>query len=274
MSLEEFRAFGHVRSDVRLQWANVLCQLRMPSLNWTKESTFYLVLQACLEAGPSSSGRSVCRETHADLVNDDFVRKTVAALDEALDRFRENWQNDNAVCLLTCLATRVLSLTTSRPLIDSLLKFLSKARNVALKWARQLLERKASCSSDADRKDLIQRVLMAALTSASTFDIESGLLEAVLHCEADLGALVEAAVISHDHLPTTTSVSNSVLLMLSHRWRRVMHKSQDFVKNEVVVCRKTLVSTPRSCDSGRPTCLQQQNGALRRGAKDILWTVK
>ena len=161
--------------------------------------------------------------------------KTVAALDEALDRFRENWQNDNAVCLLTCLATRVLSLTTSRPLIDSLLKFLSKARNVALKWARQLLERKASCSSDADRKDLIQRVLMAALTSASTFDIESGLLEAVLHCEADLGALVEATIISHDHLPTTTSVSNSVLLMLSHRWRRVMHKSQDFVKNEVVV---------------------------------------
>jgi hypothetical protein len=207
----------------------------MPSLDWSKESTYYLILQACLEAGPSSNDGSVHRETHTDLLNDEFVSGMVAALTDGLGRLRENWQNDIAVSLFTCLATRVLSLTTSRPLIDSLLGFLSEARSVTLKWARQLLERKASCESEGDRKNLNQQVLMAALTCTSTFDIESDLLQPLLHSVGNLGALVEAAIIAQDHLPTTGSVSNHpILLMLSHRWRRVMHRSQEFVKDEVV----------------------------------------
>jgi hypothetical protein len=235
MSLDEFRTFGHLRSDLLLQWANILLQLRMPSLDWSKESTYYLILQACLEAGPSSNDGSVHRETHTDLLNDEFVSGMVAALTDGLGRLRENWQNDIAVSLFTCLATRVLSLTTSRPLIDSLLGFLSEARSVTLKWARQLLERKASCESEGDRKNLNQQVLMAALTCTSTFDIESDLLQPLLHSVGNLGALVEAAIIAQDHLPTTGSVSNHpILLMLSHRWRRVMHRSQEFVKDEVV----------------------------------------
>lgn len=113
MSLEEFRAFGHVRSDHRLQWANVLCQLIIPSLNWNNASTYWLVLQACLEAGPSDHVDLLRREAHADISNESFVRRMVDALNKALDRYRENWQNDVAVSLLTCLATRILSLTNT-----------------------------------------------------------------------------------------------------------------------------------------------------------------
>ncbi|KAL2192964.1 hypothetical protein P885DRAFT_64434 [Corynascus similis CBS 632.67] len=96
MSLEEFRAFGHVRSDHRLQWANVLCQLIIPSLNWNNASTYWLVLQACLEAGPSDHVDLLRREAHADISNESFVRRMVDALNKALDRYRENWQNDVA----------------------------------------------------------------------------------------------------------------------------------------------------------------------------------
>jgi hypothetical protein len=234
MSLEEFRAFGHIRSDLRLQWANVLCQLIAPSLDWNQESTYWLVLQACLEAGPFDPSGSILRETHADLLHDDFVRRITAALSDALGRFRENWQNDIAVSLLACLGTRVLALTTSRPLIDSLLAFLYQTRRVTLQWARQLLEKQTSCDNKDERHELDQRVLMVALTCMSTFDVESDLLQGLLHSADNLGTFVETATMIQDHLPPNGVVSNPILLLLSHRWRRTMHLALDLALDEVV----------------------------------------
>lgn len=131
---------------------NVLLQLRMPSLDWTRNSTYYLILQACLEARPPSSDNLVLRETHMDLLDDDFVRAMTAALTHGLGRFCANWQNDIAVSLLACLAIRGLSLTTACPLVDALLGFLSEVRKVTLKWARQLLERIAGCRARPSRR--------------------------------------------------------------------------------------------------------------------------
>jgi hypothetical protein len=234
MSLEEFRAFGHIRSDLRLQWANVLCQLIAPSLDWNQESTYWLVLQACLEAGPLDSSGSIFREAHPDLLHDDFVHRMTAALGDALGRFRENWQNDIAVSLLACLGTRVLALTTSRPLIDSLLAFLYQTRRVTLQWARQLLEKQTSCNNMDERHELDQRVLMVALTCMSTFDVESGLLQGLLHSADNLGAFVETATMIQDHLPPNGVISNPILLLLSHRWRRTMHLALDLALDEIV----------------------------------------
>jgi hypothetical protein len=249
MSLDEFRAFGHLRSGLSLQWANVLCQLMAPSLDWNKRSTYFLILQACCEAGPAHPDGSVFRQTHADLLNDGFIHNMSFALTEALQRFRANWQNDTAISLLVCLATRVLSLTKSDFLIDNLLGFLSEAREVTINWARQHLERRSNCvsSNKDERKELDKRVLTAALACLATFDIEPDLLETVLHGPS-LGVLVEAAILAHDHMPSACSkgsssafgtlgtgsrVASPVLRMLLHRWRRTMHKSQVFVRDEV-----------------------------------------
>ncbi|KAK4238611.1 hypothetical protein C8A03DRAFT_33363 [Achaetomium macrosporum] len=236
MSLDEFRAFGHLRSGVRLQWANALCQLIVPSLNWNRESTFFLVLQACLDAGPPSSGGSVLREAHEDLLDDQFVDRLLDALTHALGRFRENWQNEIAVGLLACLATRALSLTTSNTLADSLLAFLSETRSVAVQWARQLREKIASCSGAESnvRRELDERVLMAALICMSTFDITTDLLKPVLGSADNLAVFLEAAIIAHDHTPATDDASNPILLFLTRRWRITMHKSLAFVRGEVV----------------------------------------
>jgi hypothetical protein len=206
----------------------------MPSLDWTKQSTYFLVLQACLEAGPANSDGSVLREVHTDLSNDHFVCRMVATLSDALGRLCENWQNDLAVDLLTNLATQLLSTTTSGSLKDSILEFLSEARDVTIRWSRQLLERRARCNSENGRKESDQRLVIAALTCMSTFDMESDLLEAVFHHADALSAFIEAAVIANGHITTTGHTANPILLMLSHRWRRIIHRSLDLVKCEVV----------------------------------------
>ncbi|KAK4235167.1 hypothetical protein C8A03DRAFT_46641 [Achaetomium macrosporum] len=223
MSLDEFRAFGHLRSG-----------LVAPSLNWNRDLTFFLVLQACLEAGPPSSHGSVLREAHDDLLDDHFVGAIVSVLTDAPGRFRENWQNEIAIGLLACIATRVLSLITSRTLIGSLLGFLSQIRSVVIQWARQLREKITTCSSANFRQELDERALMAALICMSTFDIASDLLSTVLTSADAFAVFVEVAIITHDYMPATGRASNPILLFLTHRWRTAMHKSLAFVRREVV----------------------------------------
>ncbi|KAK4101180.1 hypothetical protein N658DRAFT_516062 [Parathielavia hyrcaniae] len=89
---------------------------------------------ACLEAGPHTKLDLVFRQAHADLSSPMFVRNLVAALNDSLRRYRENWQNDVAVSLLVCIATR-------------------------------LLAKRANCSTADGQEELTQRVLMVALTS-------------------------------------------------------------------------------------------------------------
>lgn len=235
MSLEEFRAFGHVRSNVSLQWANILCQLIMPSLGWNKKSTYLLVMQACLEAGPPDPEGSVFRAAHSDLRNVEFVSNMVAALHDALLRMQENWQNDVGISLLTCLATRILSLAEGDTLTISLLDFLSRVRAVTIRWARKLLSRrKSSAQSDDDRNNSRRQILMAALTCMSTFDINPTLLRDVLSSPRHLRAFVEAAILFQNHAQGGTDGSNVIPLILSHRCWRVMHTSSEIVKNEVL----------------------------------------
>ncbi|EAQ83711.1 hypothetical protein CHGG_10115 [Chaetomium globosum CBS 148.51] len=191
-------------------------------------------VSACLEAGPFDASGSILRETHADLLDDNFVRRMTAALGNALGRFRENWQNDIAVSLLACLGTRVLALTTSRRLIDALLAFLCQTRRVALQWARQLLEKQGDCNNKVERHELDQRLLMVALTCMSTFDVESDLLQDLLHSADNLNVFVETATVIHDHLPPNASLSNPILVLLAHRWRRTMHLALDSALDEII----------------------------------------
>ncbi|KAK4120622.1 hypothetical protein N657DRAFT_665989 [Parathielavia appendiculata] len=186
----------------------------------------------CLEAGPYTKFNLVFRQAHADLSNAKFVRNLVAALNDSLRRYCENWQNDVAVSLLICIATKVLSMATSRPLVDGLLAFLSQARVVTIKWARHLLARRANCGTEKGQEELTQRVLMVAVTCTSTFDVGSDHLEVIIHSRGDLGALVESTIMVYDHRPAEGAASTPVLTLLLQRWHRIMHRSMGFVKKE------------------------------------------
>ncbi|KAH6623091.1 hypothetical protein F5144DRAFT_623147 [Chaetomium tenue] len=158
-------------------------------------------VSACLEAGPFD----------ADLLDDNFVRRMTAALGNALGR------------LLACLGTRVLALTTSRPLIDPLLAFLCQTRR-----------KQAYCNNKGERHELDQRLLMVALTCMSTFDVESNLLQDLLHSADNLSVFVETATMIQDHLPPNASLSNPILVLLARRWRKTMHLALDFALDEII----------------------------------------
>ncbi|KAK4175214.1 hypothetical protein QBC36DRAFT_355360 [Triangularia setosa] len=231
MALEEYRAFGHLRAGDSIQWANILGQLTMPSLDLNRQSTFLLMMQSCTEAGARDKLGSVYRKAHSDIADETFAAKLLGALGDAFVRVHENWQNDTAVGLLACMATRILSLTKSPSVVQGALKLLARIKTTSMAWVRDLLSKRASSPSENERQALAQRALMAAFICMSTFDVESDHLKPLLSSPAELSRFAEAAIVACDHLPT--KMTNPVYRFMACRWRSVMYQSMGFLQEEV-----------------------------------------
>ncbi|KAK3937045.1 hypothetical protein QBC46DRAFT_320431 [Diplogelasinospora grovesii] len=245
ISTDEYTSLGNLRSGVRLQWPNILCQLRIPSLDLNKEATFFLIMQACHEAGPADKQHaSVLREAHEITQDEGLVRGMVLALKDALDRVEGSWQNAVAACLLVSLATRLLSVVPSGDAnhsshVSELLGLLARLRRVSLLWANQVLERLSnagsSTSSEGERREWIHRVLLASLICISTFDLGPAHLRSVLRWPDNLSYLIEASVLAQDHsVVAAESLSNPMLILLLSRWRRIAYKSEKTVRSQVL----------------------------------------
>ncbi|VBB80720.1 Putative protein of unknown function [Podospora comata] len=232
MTLEAFRAFGHHRSGDSLQWANTLSQLTMPSLDLNRQSTFLLVMQSCTEAGAQDKLNSVYRKAHNDAADELFAGKFLGALEDAFARFHDNWQNDIAVGLLACLATRILSLTSSSSIASGVLQLLARIRQTSMAWTRQLLRKRSKSLSENEREALAHRALMTALICMSTFDMDSDLLGPLLSSPKQLSHFVEAAVTACDHLPS--KLSNPVYRFMAYRWRNLMYQSMGMMRAEII----------------------------------------
>ncbi|KAK4204643.1 hypothetical protein QBC40DRAFT_345375 [Triangularia verruculosa] len=232
MTLEEFKAFGHIRAGESIQWANILGQLTMPSLDLNRQSTFLLMMQACTEAGECDKLGSVHRKTHCDPADEPFAAKFLVALEESFVRVHKNWQNDIALGLLACLATRTLSLTQSRSVAEGLLKLLARIRATSISWARVLLTKRAKSPSNDERQALAHRALMSALICMSTFYMESNHLEPLLASPHDLSHFCEAAILACDHLPSR--ITDPVYRFMACRWRSLMYQSMGILRGEIV----------------------------------------
>jgi len=241
LSLREFRSLGNLRSGVSLQWANILCQLVIPSLNFNKKRTLALVLQACLEAGPQppdsgsgEGGSSIWREAHSDTQKEAFMNQILPALHDALLRVRESWQNNIALCILTCLATRLLALSPSTDIASALLEYLGQLREVSIGWARLLRDKLDKCNNTSDRERWIGKLLMAALTCGATFSMGEAYLAGILGDPDNLAWLVESAVLARNYLPPSGKPSDAISLQLMQRWHAVMYRARPLVTCHVL----------------------------------------
>ncbi|KAK5662476.1 hypothetical protein OQA88_8387 [Cercophora sp. LCS_1] len=233
MPLEAFRAFGNLRAGLLLQWANILCHMVIPSLDFNKRSTYALVMQASLEAGPSESHESPMRLAHLDAFEQGFAAKIITAISEALGRLRESWQNDTGVSLLACLTTRVLHLASCGMIANLALGSLSELRQVTITWARQLFEKLNESNVETDRSVWVKRLLLSSLVCASTFDLTLEHLKSVLGHKENVSILVKACILIHDHLPGSGDPEEPISKFLLSRWRRIMHRCCTIIATEV-----------------------------------------
>jgi hypothetical protein len=253
LNLHEFYAFATLRSGHRLQWRNLARELTAHTLNFGHEETYLLVVQAAWQAGVGDTGS--CRESHADLQEEDFGNSLLSVLTEALETVEGNWQGAAALRTFVALATRLLSVSAHRTVHERCYLYLKRARIVALQWARDvggLLHEE----EDVEQLNLLNlRLLEMALTCHGTFDVDESHIPALINSSEDIAIVIECCIIIHDRCPVIIQQLPQPLERLQRRYERLSHFLESPSRGQILQDRAGIDNTIRRVWSAyRPGC--------------------
>ncbi|KAJ4987967.1 hypothetical protein SVAN01_06542 [Stagonosporopsis vannaccii] len=220
-SLEEYKAFGTLSLGRNIFYSNILTQLAMPTLDFSKVETQCLVQQTITQVGLSNG--SVERTNHHVLSDPILGVKLIENIKIAAQRGEENWESWRAMATFIQLACRVHNLTGSSEVRDNCLEFLHKARRISLTWLHRLRTRAASSTNDTQRSELSSRATEIALLGTTTFDVETQFLDAILQQQDSVSSLLQFSIAvqeNKDLIPGTEALQKSAL----QAWRSVMYR--------------------------------------------------
>ncbi|TLS20498.1 uncharacterized protein PpBr36_11159 [Pyricularia pennisetigena] len=91
LSVEKYKGLRSIPSGHIIQWQNILLQLAMPIVDFRREETSLIVLQAMYQTGPSNDDKSMpLRQAHSVLDCAEFCAKLVGQLQLATRRINQN----------------------------------------------------------------------------------------------------------------------------------------------------------------------------------------
>lgn len=234
MTLEEYKELGTLPLGHRIQWANILLQLAMPSLDFKKPETTLLLLQCAYQAGPRSSisrdaysildERKTLRSSHDFFRSEEKAGSLLQHLTEALQRVKSNWESSQALFIFAAIAARALSLSAFSTVQDDCLVFLATCRDIAMAWVISLREKAYAAVDHGDKTAFIAKSVEVALICTSTFDIDGEYLEAVLARENNASILVQASIAVQEGEHSQASDREPLLAILHIRRKRLLSR--------------------------------------------------
>lgn len=229
LQLHEYIAFGLLRSGRRLQWLNMLREIRSQTLTFSSEAVSMLYLQAAWQVGPAGSNESE-RECHVEPAEPEFGRQMMREMNAMLKGVEANWQEVVAAQTMIVLAGRILAGTVTAAVEYEAVEFLRKARRVCLAWTRELAGKLPGCKPGEVREFQLRVVQMAA-TCRMTFDVEECYLHDVLRTDKDVAVLVECATMIHDNVPAIVSALPTWVKVLLDRDRRMAYAVEKHLRD-------------------------------------------
>jgi hypothetical protein len=221
LQLHEYIAFGLLRSGRRLQWLNMLRELRSRTLTFSAEAVNMLFLQAAWQVGSPGDDPGE-RESHVEPGQKEFGTQMILELRAMLKGLEANWQEVVAAQTLIVLAGQILAGTKTAAVEQEAIQFLREARQVCLAWTRELAQKLPECKP-GEVRELQLRVVQMAATCRMTFDVEECYLADVLHTEEDVAVLVECASTIRDNAPAIVGALPTGMKTLLERDRRIAY---------------------------------------------------
>jgi len=242
LTMHEFYAFGTLRSGHRLQWRNIARELTARVLNFSCHETQALLTQAAWQVGPCSKGE-VCRESHADLEEEEFGKSLLSALNDAVGTIEGNWQGAAAARTFVALATRLLSLSICNVVRQGCCRFLRRARAISLCWTRELGRKLQEEQKEEELENLKIRTLEVALTCHGTFDVDPHHLPDVSNSDEDIAVVTECSIFVHDRCPVVTDDLPASIKILLQRYWRLSYVLEPLLRKRILEVRNGLDST-------------------------------
>ncbi len=242
LTMHEFYAFGTLRSGHRLQWRNIARELTARVLNFSCFETHTLVTQAAWQVGPFSTGK-VCRDSHADLEEEEFGQKLLSALNVVVGTIEGNWQGAAAARTFVALAIRLLTLSTCDMVRDGCLHFLRRVRAISLGWTRELGQKLQEGQKEEELRILNARTLEMALTCHGTFDVDPHNIPYLLKTDEDIAAMIECSIIVHDRCPATIDNLPELIKKALRQYWRLSHLLEPLLRERILKAHGGLDST-------------------------------
>ncbi|KAE9371942.1 hypothetical protein N431DRAFT_456702 [Stipitochalara longipes BDJ] len=233
MSLDEFKALGAIPLGYRLQWQNILLQLAVPAVDFKVAETGLVILQSIYQAGPSNSEKFL-RAGHDILNDENFACSLLAALNDALERIKENWESSLALSTFISLASRLLSLTASQSVEEKSLAYLSDVRHVALGWINLLKGKIQSAVNETQRTDLSSKAVEIALICFDSFNLDEQYLEVTLSDSKLVSILIQCSMLIQEGELEISRTSNAMVPMLHQRWKGTAYRCYPFLSKKVL----------------------------------------
>ncbi|KAJ8581457.1 hypothetical protein M405DRAFT_925180, partial [Rhizopogon salebrosus TDB-379] len=168
MTMHEFIAFGSLRSGPRLQWMNVLRELRARTLNFRREEVHLLLAQAVSQVGPFSSEEELL--WHKELSNVSFITALFAELESLMASIEGNWLEGVTISTIIILVCPALSSTWEESIKSHGYLLLRRIQSATFTLLTELSVRMQASSDETVGWELQGRVRDVALTCQSTFD--------------------------------------------------------------------------------------------------------
>lgn len=230
-SIEEYKAFGALPLGHDIFYSNILTQLTMPTLDFSKVETQCLILQIVTQTGLSNG--NVERINHKILTDYTFGSAMIARIEDAAQRVEENWESWRALATFIQLACRTANLAASPEVRERCLQFLNKARHTSVIWLHRLKARAASSTDNEQRTDLFCSATNIALIGATTFDVENEFLGTIMEQEGAISSLLQCSVAIQENqkLLSDTDCLNQHAVQA---WRSLMYRICKTLRNAIL----------------------------------------
>ncbi|KAG1894551.1 uncharacterized protein F5891DRAFT_714827 [Suillus fuscotomentosus] len=228
MTIHEFMAFGALRSGPRLQWMNVLRELRARTLNFRREEVHLLMAQAVSQVGPFSSDDDDFI-WHEELNSVPFLIALLGELEDLMASIERNWLEAVTIDTIVMLVCRVLSSTQEQSVKNRGHALLRRIRTATFMLLTQLSEKMQASNDETVSRELQGRVRDMAATCRSTFDVD-GDVSLLLTSNDDVKVFVCCAVMIHDNTPSQLDSLPQHSKLLLERDKRCCHALESTIR--------------------------------------------
>jgi hypothetical protein len=211
ITIHDYEAYGHLRAGHKLQWRNMLKELRRGILSISHRDVHVLFLQALWQAEAKSKSNAWRREAHVDAAESTFGLEALEEMTDLLDKIKSNWTWSYACGTLVAMAARILSLAGGQDVQSAAIVFLKRARTVAHQWLKEITGAQRMDSVDdtdttspPSAEAILQKqrqILLVALVCCSTFNVDEELVDRVFEPAQDISLLVECRNLIYTNKP-------------------------------------------------------------------------
>ncbi|KAF2871478.1 hypothetical protein BDV95DRAFT_493867 [Massariosphaeria phaeospora] len=133
LNVHEFMAWQGLLAGTYCRWLCLMRELASTSLNFSTESTWAIVLQLILEAGPASSEDRL-RDVHSVFSDHAFCKKILEQVSHRFIAIRRNWREAVQMDMLISILLKVISFASAAEVRDEAAELLGTARTITWGW--------------------------------------------------------------------------------------------------------------------------------------------